>query len=85
MYCPFEHKHQYLSRKGLLEHIRLKHPYFQFDGVPGRPKKEYIEDMRDMYAGTAPYLFTKQKEEKRPVGRPRKRKHTGGRPKKIVK
>ena len=50
-----------------------------------RSKALLKEDMRDMYAGTAPYLLTEQKEEKRPVGRPRKRKHTGGRPKNIVK
>ena len=60
-----------------------KHPTNIPCSKAGRPKLEKIEDVRELYAGPASYLFIEQDEEKRPVGRPRKRKETRGRPKKI--
>ena len=72
-----------MSRKALLKHIRNTHPEDYPYDKGGRPKVEKIDDPRDMHAGPASYLFIEQEEEKRPFGRPRKRKHAGGRPKKI--
>ena len=74
-----------MSRKALLKHIRNTHPEDYPYDKGGRPKVEKIDNVRDIYAGRASYLFIEQEEEKRPVGRPRKRKETRGRPKNIVK
>ena len=72
-----------MSRKALLKHMRNTHPGYVYNAKGGRPKVKKIDNVEDMYAGPASYLFIEQEEEKRPVGRPRKRKETRGRPKKI--
>ena len=60
----------------------MKHPEFDYHQKVGRPKLDQIDDIRDTYAGPASYLYIEQK---RSVGRPKKKKETRGRPKKIVK